>query len=107
MLESSLWCEYEICSGLSGAAQVVFALVISTLIYTEINFRRILIFFLYFFVMLLMLLLLLLLPLLPLLMLLLLLVLLLPLSLASQSGQVGTSSGWPPLAAAAWVGLID
>lgn len=49
MLESSLWCEYEICSGLSGAAQVVFALVISTLIYTEINFRRILIFFLYFF----------------------------------------------------------
>lgn len=104
MFESSLWCEYEICSGLSGAAQVVFALVISTLIYTEINFRRILIFFLYFFVMLLMLLLLLLLPLL---MLLLLLVLLLPLSLASQSGQVGTSSGWPPLAAAAWVGLID
>lgn len=105
MFESSLWCEYEICSGLSGAAQVVFALVISTLIYTEINFRRILIFFLYFFVMLLMLLLLLLLPLLPLLML--LLVLLLPLSLASQSGQVGTSSGWPPLAAAAWAGLID
>lgn len=27
MFESSLWCEYEICSGLSGAAQVVFALV--------------------------------------------------------------------------------
>lgn len=49
MFESSLWCEYEICSGLSGAAQVVFGLVISTLIYTEINFRRILIFFLYIF----------------------------------------------------------